>query len=425
MTRTKAEDPRALCPEGFEIRLDLAPAATPRLLKNRPIHRWFWFPHSYSPDLVEAILSEWRLPPGSLLLDPFVGAGTTLLVARELGMNAIGLDLSPLAVWVSRVKTRPYHKEELQALADRLLQIVRQLLHSQPPSPLRPSTARLVRAFTPREYAILRLIDQILREELGKSDAFGFFRLALLRVVSRVSRAVADGGWFRWVELPDQADEIPTLFEEQVRTMLEDVGMTPLFGQVQVMQHDARRIHEVDFETKPDAVITSPPYPNRHDYTRAFHIELLFLGIDEDQIVSLRRTSLRSHVEARAVFPQSPRYREPELLTNLLKEWPTKRRRVPDMLRGYFEDLYSVFWSMRKRLKPSAKLAFVVGNVRHAGIMIPVDELLAEIGEQAGYRWTGTWVVRLRGNSAQQMGRYGRIPSRESIVFFERVSEGK
>ena len=53
--------------------------------------------------------------------------------------------------------------------------------------------------------------------------------------------------------------------------------------------------------------------------------------------------------------------------------------------------------------------------------MVPVDEILAQIGEQAGYSFMEAWVVRLRGNSAQQMGRFGREPARESVVFLRRM----
>lgn len=79
-----------------------------------------------------------------------------------------------------------------------------------------------------------------------------------------------------------------------------------------------------------------------------------------------------------------------------------------------------VLSSARPVLKRGAPLALVVGNVRHAGVLFPVDEILVEVGEQAGYRFRGAWVVRLRGNSAQQMGRFGRLPSRETIVLLER-----
>ena len=44
---------------------------------------------------------------------------------------------------------------------------------------------------------------------------------------------------------------------------------------------------------------------------------------------------------------------------------------------------------------------FVLGNVRFAGISIPVDEIMAELGEQIGLTWLKTVVARLRGNSAQ------------------------
>ena len=48
--------------------------------------------------------------------------------------------------------------------------------------------------------------------------------------------------------------------------------------------------------------------------------------------------------------------------------------------------------------------------------MVEVDEYFAEIAEGLGYRRDASWVIRYRGNSAQQMERFGRSPARESIV---------
>jgi len=33
--------------------------------------------------------------PGDMVLDPFVGSGTTCMVATELGRDSIGIDLNP------------------------------------------------------------------------------------------------------------------------------------------------------------------------------------------------------------------------------------------------------------------------------------------------------------------------------------------
>jgi len=43
-------------------------------------------------------------PTPDLVLDPFAGSGTTLLVARKLGRNAIGIELS--AEYVAMAKRR-------------------------------------------------------------------------------------------------------------------------------------------------------------------------------------------------------------------------------------------------------------------------------------------------------------------------------
>ena len=60
---------------GFASLVSYAPTA------DRPIHRWFWYREGYSVELVNEFIKT--LPRGSLVLDPFCGAGTSLLAAKE------------------------------------------------------------------------------------------------------------------------------------------------------------------------------------------------------------------------------------------------------------------------------------------------------------------------------------------------------
>ena len=396
-------------PEGFVYRLDLRHHVTPKLLKKQPIHRWFWFPHSFSPQLIDEVLRAYPLPSNGCILDPFVGAGTTVVRARQLGYAAVGTDLSPLSIFVSRVKLSQPDKESLQEYLQYVLQY----------SPLReipPLPQRMRKAFTQEEIAHLLGLKRRI-EALPPVDA-DFFRLALLRVQQCVSRAVPDGGWFRWVEKEDQSRQIALWFEEQIFAQIADLTPYPDVP-ARVFLDDARRLEKVEGQF--DMVITSPPYPNRHDYSRIFHIELLSLGLDEEKIKQLRYKSIRSHVEAVPPSHDISDYTVSPTLQKILETLPSEiDRRLAPMLRGYFEDMYLTLKALAPRLRSGALCAFVVGNVRHAGIMVPVDEILHEIGEQAGYILEETWVARIRNNSAQQMGRFGREPARESIVFLRK-----
>jgi len=411
-------------PERFTLRLDLSRAATPRLLAKRPVHRWFWFPHSYSPELVEALLEKWGLAEGSWLLDPFVGAGTTLRVAQELGHAAVGTDLSPLSVLVSNVKVRPYGRADIVAALYVLQQDWQQRRKLAAAAPW-VTSERLQRAFTPAELqALTHLRGGILALD---EPVRNFFLVALLSILSEFSRAVADGGWFRWVERPERATEIAPRLWAQVNSMLDDLAadsQTPPKGTGEARLLDARRLEALS-PLQFDGLITSPPYPNRHDYSRVFQLELLTLGESESHIFDLRHAALRSHVEARpelqALQPALAQYAPPDILNAYLERLPTTTdKRIPAMIKGYFEDMYLVLRVAQAVLKPSARTAWVVGNVRHAGVLFPVDEILAAIGESLGYVHTESWVLRLRGNSAQQMGKYGREPSRETVVMLKR-----
>jgi tRNA G10 N-methylase Trm11 len=183
---------------------------------------------------------------------------------------------------------------------------------------------------------------------------------------------------------------------------------------------DARKLPT---KQKFDAVITSPPYPNRHDYTRIYALEMAFDFVStNEELKDIRYQTIRSHVEARRKY-DAVGYGKPAILGNMIEEIRrngTNNPQVTSMIEGYFEDMYLVLSEISRCLKNKGRVALVVSNVRFAGVNIPVDELLAEIGTQVGMAPKEILVTRYRGNSSQQMGRYKRQPSRESIIIWEK-----
>ena len=84
--------------------------------------------------------------------------------------------------------------------------------------------------------------------------------------------------------------------------------------------------------------------------------------------------------------------------------------------------MYLSLLEVSRILRNGGHAAYVIGNVRHAGVMVPVDEILGEMAPQVGLEFDKAWVLRRRGNSAQQMGEFGRQPARETVVQLKKAS---
>ncbi len=69
-----------------------------------PIHRWFTYPAGYSYKLVEAKLDEFKIKPGHIVGDPFVGTGTTSLSAKLQGVDSVGVEAHPFVYDIAKTK---------------------------------------------------------------------------------------------------------------------------------------------------------------------------------------------------------------------------------------------------------------------------------------------------------------------------------
>ncbi len=80
-------------------------------------HSFYRYPARFSPGFVASAIEAYS-KPGDLVLDPFMGGGTTLIEAAQLGRSAIGNDINALAVFIARVKTTRLTNSQIAALTD-------------------------------------------------------------------------------------------------------------------------------------------------------------------------------------------------------------------------------------------------------------------------------------------------------------------
>src|SRR6266436_8029276 len=96
-------------------------------LGREPVHP---FPARMAPGIALNVMAESKKPVR--VLDPMMGSGTVIAMARSKGHRAIGIDIDPLAVLITKVWTTAIDTEEVREKAIEVLARARIVFDSLP-----------------------------------------------------------------------------------------------------------------------------------------------------------------------------------------------------------------------------------------------------------------------------------------------------
>lgn len=85
-------------------------------------HNFYRYPARFSPQFVRVVINQFSAP-GDLILDPFMGGGTSVVEALTINRSVIGTDINQLACFIANVKTTPLSTKDKRQILEWFSQV--------------------------------------------------------------------------------------------------------------------------------------------------------------------------------------------------------------------------------------------------------------------------------------------------------------
>lgn len=415
-----------------------------RKQSNYLTHGLHRYKGKFYPQLCRSLINIAGIEAGDLVLDPFMGSGTTLVECAISRVDSVGFDLNPLAHLIASTKL-----ELLQAPTDELLAGLGRFEVALARE-CRSANLSWAGFGSPEPEGDCSFSAATLAEECGLPEAAEEIRrwfpaavrqklVVILRALNRVGMPtfrnlvkVCLSDQIRSVSQQDPRDlrirrraheikdaALLTQLCEKLIKELEKLkgGIKVLGGPIRVRSARAelrdartldRREHPVFSRRRVDAIVTSPPYANALPYIDTDRLSLLVLGL----LSSRARNQLqRQIIGNREIHDGDRRVLEAEMegpgglrtfpagvanqIRRILKEnkrYPVgfRRRNVPALLYKYFRDMRTVMGKLHDVVRNGGRAFVVLGDSttelgNGTELTIRTTGHVAAIAEQVGW----------------------------------------
>ena len=422
--------------------------------KTAPIYRLFKYKEGFSAAIVEYFIDYLKVD--SAILDPFSGTGTTNIVAAIKSLPSTGVEILPVGNLAA--KTRAIILQGLShSTVEALNAWKNDKIWERCSDPDELVIMRITQGAYPKdtEFKIRQFIGEASKQDEEIKTVLMFSLCAVLESMSYTRK---DGQYLRWDHRSGRRvgkrpfdKGVIYSFDEAIESKLSDIledleqiNRPTLFGASEkpIVMPEFYVDSSLSFlQHLPNecfsAVITSPPYCNRYDYTRTYALELAALGVVEKELLNMRQAMLSSTVENRekdllsinSAWKSIIQYTNNHKILSKIRSYLWRLRAsgelnnngIPRMIEGYFNEMSCIIHECYRTLSKGGSVAMVNDNVRYAGIAVPVDLILSDIAEACGFIVDRVMVLPTgKGNSSQQMGEHGRSPLRKCVYVWRK-----
>ena len=351
----------------------------------------------FYPQLAKGLMNLCGLKPGTRLLDPFCGSGTTLLEGYLNGHRTYGCDMHPLAAKIAKAKTGVLEinpdvvRETVGTLVKRIDQAPSRF--SDERDEFREECVEEIEKWFP--LPVVRKLNWLLRSIRSVSDGVlrDFLEVVLSSIIRDVSQQDPNDLRIRRRKRPIEDANVLGLFLKALDTQYRRIDRFwsvrgysfTKFQPTRVLEGDSRQWKTFDMlgieESNIDMILTSPPYATALPYIDTDRLSLLVLfGID----ASGRRPLEQNLVGSREIITGERKRLEKRLTEHDASALPKKlhgylldlykrvskanvgfrRENMPALLFRFVLDMESILRNCYRALRPGGDAMVVIGDNR-------------------------------------------------------------